>query len=681
MVETLNLFQIYHLKDMSLSSELFLSCSILQLTFYVISISYTRRSGFIVLSQQIYHIGFLILFLSAVLIFNEDLLVQNFLSCNTSIVNDSLGFISKLAICVSSFLFIFIIKTSYNDELLKHNFEYVVLVLVGVLGSLILCSSNDLLTAYLAMELQSVAFYLMAAFKKNSNYSIESGLKYFIVGSFASSLFLFGSSFIYGCVGSLNFNDFKLFFPLLSISNYSEASYAFDFLKNYGYHNTLPLPLYFISGPFYYPFNIHLAASDVFNQYSFNTGIDYPEWFLIENSIFIEVPSSSLLDYYYDILFDTGVGGTLTSINALLFYADEIAFCYCSPKLGSTLFTLPLSTCFTIYGPLNFFSVLDFFNPNTSSFDFLLFETIQSFNTSIDNGNREIINTELNLDFIYIGFMLVCLSLFIKLAIAPFHFWSLDVYEGSPNQTTFFFAVIPKFGFFVLLVRLCYLGFYDFLIDWQFYFVFLSVLSIFVGSIGGLEQRKLKSLLAYSSISHTGYLLLSFSSNSIEGVQMMVYYMIIFMISGLCFWSIYMFLRQKLKHNYYNKQNKELGDLVLLRESNPMLAIALMVTLFSIAGIPPLVGFLAKLGIFLVTLTSSFYLAALFSILFSVLSTFYYIRVIKILYFENVLTGKLYHSISTTKAILISFLFLSIILLCIYPTLLYFFVHKAVLLI
>ena len=119
MVETLNLFQIYHLKDMSLSSELFLSCSILQLTFYVISISYTRRSGFIVLSQQIYHIGFLILFLSAVLIFNEDLLVQNFLSCNTSIVNDSLGFISKLAICVSSFLFIFIIKTSYNDELLK----------------------------------------------------------------------------------------------------------------------------------------------------------------------------------------------------------------------------------------------------------------------------------------------------------------------------------------------------------------------------------------------------------------------------------------------------------------------------------------------------------------------------------------------------------------------------------
>ena len=102
-----------------------------------------------------------------------------------------------------------------------------------MLGSLILCSSNDLLTAYLAMELQSVAFYLMAAFKKNSNYSIESGLKYFIVGSFASSLFLFGSSFIYGCVGSLNFNDFKLFFPLLSISNYSEVSYAFDFLKNY----------------------------------------------------------------------------------------------------------------------------------------------------------------------------------------------------------------------------------------------------------------------------------------------------------------------------------------------------------------------------------------------------------------------------------------------------------------
>ena len=111
----------YHLQDMSLSAELFISCSILQLTFYVISTSYSRRSGFIILSQQIYNIGFLILILSVILIFNEDLLLQNFLSSNISIVNDSLSFVSKLVVAISSLIFMFVIKTSVKDELMRHN--------------------------------------------------------------------------------------------------------------------------------------------------------------------------------------------------------------------------------------------------------------------------------------------------------------------------------------------------------------------------------------------------------------------------------------------------------------------------------------------------------------------------------------------------------------------------------
>jgi NADH-quinone oxidoreductase subunit N len=458
-----------------------------------------------------------------------------------------------------------LITTFYEDKTVQNNFEYTVLILISVFGLLLLCSSNDLITAYLSIELQSVAFYIMAAFKKNSTYSIESGLKYFIIGSLSSAFFLFGSAIIYGCVGSLNFDDIRMFLSLSSIS-----------------------------------------CAESFPNVNSNEPVNL----------------------------------TLSSLLNSTNHSD----------LGSN------------------FQILQYiFNEYSSSL-------------AASSTNYAVVSSNFNLDFIYLGFIFLCLSLFIKLSLAPFHFWSLDVYEGAPNTTTMFFAIIPKIGLFVLLIRICYASFYsNFSSVWQSYFLLIAVFSVFVGSVGGLEQRKLKSLLAYSSISHTGYLLLSFSSNSTEGMSMMLYYLAIYIISSLCFWSVYLFVNPK-KKNYFKKQNKELGDLVLLRESNPLLALILAITLFSIAGIPPIVGFLAKIGVFLEVIKSSAYLIALLGILCSVASTFYYIRIIKILYFENVLVGKLYENISTKKSLLISLLALSLIVLCIDPSIIYFLFELASLL-
>jgi NADH-quinone oxidoreductase subunit N len=551
----LELFEMYNLKEMPLSTEIFLSCSILQLTFYAIATTQQRKHGFVILSQQMYHIGVLIVGLCSLLLINEDLVSLNFLSSNNFIINDYLGFSAKLVVCLTSVVFLMLITTSYEDKTVQNNFEYTVLILISVFGLLLLCSSNDLITAYLSIELQSIAFYIMAAFKKSSTYSIESGLKYFVIGSLSSAFFLFGSAIIYGCVGSLNFDDIRMFLSL-SLTSFSD----------------------------------NLSCSDALN----------------------------------------------TSLNPVLI------------SLNSTN-QLDLNTDFQI-----------------------LPHILDNYSASLSAGSQTVEFSNFNLDFIYIGFIFLCISLFIKLSLAPFHFWSLDVYEGSPNTTTVFFAVVPKIGLFVLLIRICYASFYSsFSSAWQSYFLIIAVFSIFVGSVGGLEQRKLKSLLAYSSISHTGYLLLSFSSNSLEGMSMMLYYLAIFMISSLCFWSIYLFVHPKRK-NYFKKQNKELGDLVLLRESNPLLALILSITLFSIAGIPPIVGFLAKIGVFLEVIKSSAYLIALIGILFSVASTFYYIRIIKILYFENILVGKLYENISTKKSLLISLLALSLIILCVDPSIIYF---------
>jgi len=390
--------------------------------------------------------------------------------------------------------------------------------LFAILGIFLLCSSNDLITAYLAIELQSLAFYVLAAFKKNSTFSADAGLMYFILGAFSSSLFLFGSSIIYGVTGTTNFEDFKDLFFGISPGHTSLVSGL----------NEGNVPIYF------------------------------------------EAP------------FDTSL--------------------------------------------LNF------------------------------------------------ALVFILASLFFKLALAPFHLWSPDVYEGSLSSSTFFFAVVPKLGIFVLMLRIFYYSFYCFIDNWRYYVVIIAILSIVIGSFVGLEQRKLKSLLAYSSISHMGYSLLAFTTGTFEGIQMLLCYLIIYMCSGLCIWSI--FLLTRLKLGYVQKQNKDLTDFVLLSKSNKTLAIFLTTVLLSVAGFPPMIGFLVKIGVFLASIESSMYFIALISILCSVISTFYYIRIVKILFFEKVLVGKLYYPIKTQRAVIVTLLFYLLLFLFINPTLLYLFSQK-----
>jgi len=675
----LELFQIYHLKEMSLSTELFLSCSILQFTFYAISTAYQRKAGFVILNQQVYYIGSLLIILSCFLLLNEDLLIMNSFSSNNFIINDYFGFITKLTICLTSLMFLTIINVSFRDEPIQNNFEYAVLIIVSILGLLLLCSSNDLITAYLAIELQSVAFYIMSTFKRNSSYSIESGLKYFIIGALSSAFFLFGSSIVYGCMGTLSFDDLQMFFSLL-FSTQTDASvwYAslvpdFLFADKTSSIVALFIPLLDNVIGIDLDFNFLTTSLKTYSHYE-TTGDSLVDWccaqdiyasqFVTTNSIQVD-SAFSIFNTFIDGSNFQLVEGQLNIYDRALLLAQYDFF---SSYVTQSFLSHPIWFDLTnANGLLNLSENVSFLN--------------QIFTCYVNSGSSFIVQGEssLNLEFVSIGFILICLSIFIKLAIAPFHLWSLDVYEGSPNTTTVFFAVVPKIGLFVLLMRLCYVSFYHIFDSYQTFFFLLSMGSVFVGALGGLEQRKLKTLLAYSSIGHTGYLMLSFSTGNVEGMQMMFYYLAIYMISGLCFWSVYLFLRQK-RNFYFNKSNKELGDLVLLKESNPMLALILAITLFSIAGIPPIVGFLAKVGIFLTVIKSSAYLVALLSILFSVISTFYYIRLIKILYFENSLVGKLYIPINTQKSLLISALALSLIVLCVDPTILYLVFYKATLL-
>lgn len=149
--------------------------------------------------------------MTSYLIFNDDLLVLNFLNFNNSIINDQLASFTRILICIFSALYFLIIASCLKEQKII-SFEYPLIILLAVLGLLLMCNSNDFLIAYLAIELATLGFYILASFQKTSNCSVDTAVKYFIIGAVSSAFFLLGSSFIYGFTGSINFSEFSVLF-------------------------------------------------------------------------------------------------------------------------------------------------------------------------------------------------------------------------------------------------------------------------------------------------------------------------------------------------------------------------------------------------------------------------------------------------------------------------------------
>lgn len=377
-----------------------------------------------------------------------------------------------------------------------NSFEYLILILCSSFGLLCLISSFDLVSMYISLELQSLAFYILASMRKNSAFSTEAGLKYFILGAFSSGILLLGISFIYGAVGSTNFEILGKFFI------------GFDFLS---------------------------ISSDIFN------------------------------------------------IN-----------------------------------------------------------------------NRVIV-----------GIICIFIGVLFKLTAVPFHMWAPDVYEGSPLFITILFSTVPKIGIFAISIKIFYFALYEGLLYWQLVGLVCSVLSVTVGTLKALQQSKIKRFLAYSSISHVGFLLLGFSTGTIIGIQSLLFYLVVYTVMMLNIWSIIMSLEIK---NKKHTQIKYIGDLQGLSKSNPLLAYTLTINMFSMAGIPPLAGFFAKFYILFSGLESSLNILVIICVVFSVISAFYYIRFIKIICFDESYIGFLHkNSINYTHSLILGSTFLFILFVFLIP--------------
>jgi len=227
------------------------------------------------------------------------------------------------------------------------------------------------------------------------------------------------------------------------------------------------------------------------------------------------------------------------------------------------------------------------------------------------------------------GIVFILVGLAFKISAVPFHMWAPDVYEGSPTSVTLFFAIVPKVAALTVFIRFLYVPFFNMIEQWQPILIFLSIASMIFGAVAAIGQNNLKRLVAYSSIAHIGYALAGLSVGTNEGIQSSIVYISIYLVMSLgLFCCLFM-----MKRN--NQYFETIDDLSGLSKNHPLMSLSLLVILFSLAGIPPLAGFFAKFYIFKSVIEQSMYFLAIVGLLSTVIAAFYYLRIIKIIYFDE----------------------------------------------
>ncbi len=264
-----------------------------------------------------------------------------------------------------------------------------------------------------------------------------------------------------------------------------------------------------------------------------------------------------------------------------------------------------------------------------------------------------------------VGFVLVLIALSFKVSAAPFHMWAPDVYQGAPTIITAFFASVPKVAALAIFLRLLVGPFFDVIGSWQQIIMVISVISMVWGAVGALRQTNIKRLMAYSSIGHVGYVLIALTAANPAAVHAMLVYMLIYAVMTVGTFGLIMVMARN------GKSVENIDDLRGFSKDHPILAGAFLILMLSMAGIPPLAGFFAKFYVFLAAVQEGFFVLAVIGVITSVIAAFYYLRIIKVMYFDEPKatldavshSGLVYVIGVTTAATLFFFVFASPVLM------------------
>jgi NADH-quinone oxidoreductase subunit N len=233
-----------------------------------------------------------------------------------------------------------------------------------------------------------------------------------------------------------------------------------------------------------------------------------------------------------------------------------------------------------------------------------------------------------------VGLVFVLSGLAFKISAVPFHMWTPDVYEGSQTPVTAFFAVAPKVAALALLARTLYVPFGEMSTSWEQVIIFMSVASMILGSFAAIMQTNIKRLMAYSSIGHVGFALLGLVAGNAEGLRGVMIYMAIYLVMNVGMFVCIMSMRRK-----EDGMVEDISELSGLARNHPAMALAISIFMFSLAGVPPLAGFFAKWYVIIPIVNAGYFPLAIIAVLASVVGAYYYIRIVKVMYFDEPAEG------------------------------------------
>ena len=377
---------------------------------------------------------------------------------------------------------------------------------------------------------------------------------------------------------------------------------------------------------------INLSSLDtiyLFNEsYLIDNLSNYMKIILVGSGIFVMLTGSKYIQVInlnkieYPILILSSILGMMIMISS----NDLIVF-YMGLELQSL--ALYVLASFNRDNLLSTESGLKYFVLSALSSGLLLYGCSLTYGFSESTNFYQILtnSTEFNYGTTF-GIVFILVGLAFKISAVPFHMWAPDVYQGSPTSVTLFFAILPKIAALSVFIKFLYTPFANMNDQWQTIIVFISIASMIFGAVAAIGQKNLKRLIAYSSISHMGYALAGLATISNQGIQSSITYISIYLVMNLAFFSCLFMLKRNDK--YY----ENIEDLSGLSKKHPILSFSLLIVLFSLAGIPPLAGFFAKFYVFLAVIEQSMYFLAIVGLLATVVAAFYYLRIIKIIYFD-----------------------------------------------
>lgn len=248
---------------------------------------------------------------------------------------------------------------------------------------------------------------------------------------------------------------------------------------------------------------------------------------------------------------------------------------------------------------------------------------------NISDVSAALMNGTPNHSVLVLGLVFIVAALAFKIGAVPFQMWVPDVYEGAPTAITLFIGSVTELAAFGFIMRLLVQGLYVLAIDWQGMLVIMAVLSIIVGNITAIAQTNIKRMLAYSAISHMGFVLYGFMSANGNGYTSAMFYVASYVLMTLAAFGIILLLSRK------GFEAEELGDLKGLNQRSPWLAFLMLLVMFSLAGVPPTLGFYAKFTVLQAALQAGFVWLVVFAVIMTAIGAFYYLRIVKLMYFDE----------------------------------------------